>query len=118
VLKPGGRALFVDVAGVDHPLLDTHFQAAEVLRDGSHIRNYRADEWLALFAGAGFNARIRERWRLPMVFDQWVARMRTPEVRVAAIRSLWAGAPDEVREYFAVQPDGSFMLDVLMVEAS
>jgi ubiquinone/menaquinone biosynthesis C-methylase UbiE len=117
VLKPGGRALFVDVAGVDHPLLDTHFQAVEVLRDGSHIRNYRADEWLALFAGAGFTARIRERWRLPMVFDQWVARMRTPEVRVAAIRSLWAGAPDEVREYFAVQPDGSFMLDVLMVEA-
>jgi ubiquinone/menaquinone biosynthesis C-methylase UbiE len=118
VLKPGGRALFVDVAGVDHPLLDTHFQAVEVLRDGSHIRNYRADEWLALFDGAGFTARIRERWRLPMVFDQWVARMRTPEVRVAAIRSLWAGAPDEVREYFAVQPDGSFMLDVLMVEAS
>jgi ubiquinone/menaquinone biosynthesis C-methylase UbiE len=117
VLKPGGRTLFVDVAGVDHPLLDTHFQAVEVLRDGSHIRNYRADEWLALFAGAGFTARIRERWRLPMAFDQWVARMRTPEVRVAAIRSLWAGAPDEVREYFAVQPDGSFMLDVLMVEA-
>jgi ubiquinone/menaquinone biosynthesis C-methylase UbiE len=117
VLKPGARVLFVDVAGADHPLVDTHLQAVEVLRDGSHVRNYRADEWLALFAGAGFTARIRERWRLPMEFDSWVARMRTPEVRVAAIRSLWSGAPDEVREYFAVQPDGSFMLDVLMVEA-
>jgi ubiquinone/menaquinone biosynthesis C-methylase UbiE len=117
VLKPGARVLFVDVAGADHPLVDTHLQAVEVLRDGSHVRNYRADEWLALFAGAGFTARIRERWRLPMEFDSWVARMRTPEVRVAAIRSLWSGAPDEVRECFAVQPDGSFMLDVLMVEA-
>lgn len=117
VLKPGARVLFVDVAGADHPLVDTHLQAVEVLRDGSHVCNYRADEWLALFAGAGFTARIRERWRLPMEFDSWVARMRTPEVRVAAIRSLWSGAPDEVREYFAVQPDGSFMLDVLMVEA-
>ncbi|HEV3106005.1 MAG TPA: class I SAM-dependent methyltransferase [Trinickia sp.] len=118
VLKAGGRALFIDVAGADHPLLDTHLQAVELLRDGSHIRNYRADEWLAFFAGAGFDAQIRERWRLPMQFAQWVARMRTPEVRVDAIRSLWDHAPDEVRAYFDVQPDGSFMLDVVMVEAS
>src|SRR6202035_1262407 len=65
VLKPGGRVLFIDIAGVDHPLLDTHIQAIELLRDASHIRDYRADEWLALFAAAGFTARIRERWRLP-----------------------------------------------------
>ncbi|WP_207003120.1 class I SAM-dependent methyltransferase [Trinickia mobilis] len=117
VLKPGGRVLFIDVAGIDAPLLDTHIQAIELLRDGSHIRDYRADEWLALLANAGFTAQIRERWRLPIEFASWVARMRTPEVRVAAIRSMWASAPDEVREYFDVQPDGSFKLDVLMIEA-
>jgi SAM-dependent methyltransferase len=117
VLKPGGRVIFVDVSGPDHPLLDTHLQAVEVLRDGSHVRNYRADEWISLFAGAGFTAQIRERWRLPMKFDPWIARMRTPEVRASAIRSLWRSAPDEVRAYFAVEPDGSFMLDVLMVDA-
>lgn len=117
VLKPTGRVIFVDVVGANHPLLDTHLQAAELLRDASHIRNYRADEWLGLFAAAGLQARCRDTWRLPMVFDQWVARMRTPEVRVAAILSLWAAAPDEVREYFAVAPNGSFELDVLMLEA-
>lgn len=118
VLKPAGRVIFVDVVSADHPLFDTHLQAAELLRDGSHVRNYRADEWAAFFSGAGFTARIRERWRLPMEFDQWVARMRTPEVRAAAIRSLWANAPDEVRDHFKVQPDGSFMIDVMMIEAS
>jgi SAM-dependent methyltransferase len=117
VLKPGGRVLFIDVAGIDHPLLDTHIQAIELLRDGSHIRDYRVDEWLALFANAGFAAQIRERWRLPIEFASWIARMRTPEVRVAAIRSMWESAPDEVREYFDVQPDGSFKLDALMIEA-
>ena len=50
-------------------------------------------------------------------FSSWVARMRTPEPRVVAIRSLWSGAPDEVRQYFDVQEDGSFKLDALMVEA-
>ncbi|CAM2192025.1 SAM-dependent methyltransferase [Paraburkholderia kururiensis] len=117
VLKPGGRVLFIDVAGVDDPLFDTHFQAAEVLRDGSHIRNYRADEWLAFFRDAGFEAKVRERWRIPIEFATWIARMRTPEVRAAAIRSLWASAPDEVRQYFEVQEDGSFKLDALMIEA-
>jgi ubiquinone/menaquinone biosynthesis C-methylase UbiE len=117
VLKPGGKVLFVDIAGIDHPLLDTHIQAVELLRDGSHIRDYRADEWVALFAAAGFNASIRERWRIDIEFSSWVARMRTPEPRVVAIRSLWDDAPDEVRQYFDVQQDGSFKLDALMIDA-
>ena len=117
VLKPGGRVRFIDIAGSDHPLLDTHLQAVELLRDGSHIRDYRADEWIALFEEAGFKATIRERWRLPIDFASWVARMRTPEPRVVAIRSLWASAPDEVRQYFDVEDDGSFKLDALMIEA-
>jgi SAM-dependent methyltransferase len=117
VLKRGGRVLFIDIAGADHPLLDTHLQAIELLRDGSHIRDYRASEWLAFFADAGFEARIRERWRLPIEFSAWVARMRTPEVRVAAIRSMWANAPDEVRAYYDVKADGSFKLDAVMIEA-
>jgi ubiquinone/menaquinone biosynthesis C-methylase UbiE len=117
VLKPGGKVLFIDIAGIDHPLLDTHIQAIELLRDGSHIRDYRADEWVTLFAAAGFNASIRERWRIDIEFSSWVARMRTPQPRVVAIRSLWDHAPDEVRQYFDVQQDGSFKLDALMIDA-
>ncbi|RKR42723.1 class I SAM-dependent methyltransferase [Paraburkholderia sp. BL17N1] len=117
VLKPGGKVLFIDIAGSDHPLLDTHIQAIELLRDGSHIRDYRADEWIALFAAAGFTTSIRERWRIDIEFSSWVARMRTPEARVVAIRSMWAHSPDEVRQYFDVQEDGSFKLDALMIEA-
>jgi ubiquinone/menaquinone biosynthesis C-methylase UbiE len=118
VLKPGGRVVFVDIAGADHPLLDTHIQAIELLRDASHIRDYRADEWIALFEAAGFAANVTSRWRLPLEFDAWVKRMRTPEERVVAIKSMWNNAPDEVRKYFAVQEDGSFELDAMMIEAS
>ncbi|WP_179401635.1 class I SAM-dependent methyltransferase [Burkholderia guangdongensis] len=117
VLKPGGRVLMIDIAGHDHPLIDTHLQAVEVLRDASHVRNYRADEWLAMFGAAGFTAQVSARWRLPIGFDAWVARMRTPAERVNAIRSLWTQAPDEVRGHYAVQPDGSFELDALMIDA-
>ncbi len=116
VLKPGGRVKFIDVAGIDDPLYDTHIQAIELLRDGSHIRDYRADEWIAMFDAAGFDVRIIERWRIPLEFESWVTRMRTSAERVAAIRSMWTSAPDEVRQYFGVQSDCSFELDALMIE--
>ncbi|MEJ0004107.1 MAG: class I SAM-dependent methyltransferase [Pararobbsia sp.] len=118
VLKPSGRVLLIDIAGPDHPLHDTPIQAIELLRDASHIRDYRADEWLAFFRKAGFaHVSVRERWRLPIDFAAWIARMRTQPLQVEAIRAIWAAAPDEVRTYFNVQGDGSFELDALMLDA-
>ncbi|MFM0050821.1 class I SAM-dependent methyltransferase [Caballeronia grimmiae] len=117
VLKRGGRLKFIDIAGIDDPLYDTHIQAIELLRDASHIRDYRADEWIAMLDAAGFDAQVTERWRIPLEFEAWVARMRTPPERVTAIRSMWTSAPDEVRQYFSVQDDCSFELDALMIEA-
>ncbi|SAK75426.1 type 11 methyltransferase [Caballeronia catudaia] len=117
VLKAGGRLKFIDIAGIDDPLYDTHIQAIELLRDASHIRDYRADEWIAMLDAAGFDARVTERWRIPLEFESWVARMRTPPERITAIRSMWTSAPDEVRQYFGVKEDGSFELDAMMIEA-
>jgi ubiquinone/menaquinone biosynthesis C-methylase UbiE len=117
VLKPGGRVKFIDIAGIGDPLYDTHIQAIELLRDASHIRDYRADEWVSMFDAAGFDAQITERWRIPLGFEAWVTRMRTSAERVSAIRSMWERAPDEVRQYFAVQPDCSFELDAIMIDA-
>jgi ubiquinone/menaquinone biosynthesis C-methylase UbiE len=118
VLKPGGRMLMIDTVGGDTPLLDTHLQAVEILRDPSHIRDYTAQEWLALFRDAGFTAAtVQKQWPLPIDFSAWIERMRTPQERVAAIHSMWNTAPDEVRRYFAVQPDGSFTLQKILIAA-
>ena len=43
--------------------------------------------------------------------------MRTPPERVAAIHAIWNTAPDEVRRYFEVQPDGSFTLQKILIAA-
>jgi SAM-dependent methyltransferase len=117
VLKPEGRLLFIDIAGGPQPLLDTHLQAVELLRDSSHIRNYTAPEWFAFFQDAGFRANLVQRWRLPIEFAAWITRIATPPDRVSAIASLWAAAPQEVRSYFNVQDDLSFELDAVMFEA-
>ena len=116
VLKPAGRLVVIDVAA-ENALFDTMLQTVEILRDASHVRDYRLSEWIALLQAAGFAVGDSDRWRLPMVFDTWVARMRTPELRVAAIRDVFAQASDEVQQYFRVQADGTFDIDVAWIEA-
>jgi ubiquinone/menaquinone biosynthesis C-methylase UbiE len=118
VLKPGGLAVFVDLAGPPRPLLDTHLQAVEVLRDPSHVRDYTPAEWLQLVAQAGLKPRHHTLSRLRLEFASWVARMQTPELLRVAIRALQDGASREVRDYFAIEADGSFSADVLVLWAS
>jgi SAM-dependent methyltransferase len=117
-LKRGGRAAFVDVHAPGQALFDTHLQAIELLRDHSHVRNYSCSQWLDALARARFGLDSCRTWRLRMDFPVWTARMQTPEENVKAIRALQIAASAETRAHFAIEPDGSFLLDVLMIEAS
>ncbi|HVC51486.1 MAG TPA: class I SAM-dependent methyltransferase [Stellaceae bacterium] len=110
VLKPGGRAIFVDAVTPADPVLDSHLQAIELLRDISHVRDYSVAEWVAALARSGFAMTSVTRRTLWMDFPVWVARTRTPPAHAEAIRSLLAGAPAAVREHFKVAEDGSWNL--------
>lgn len=116
VLKPGAAAVIIDACSPGPPTLDTHLQAVELLRDTSHVRDYSAAEWAASLVRAGFAIQAARALRIRIEFASWIARMRTPAANVAAIRALQDAASSEVRAHFAIEADGSFMLDVLMME--
>ena len=117
-LKRGGRAAFVDVYAPGQALFDTHLQAIELLRDHSHVRDYTSAQWLDTLGRSGFAIDACRTWRLRMDFPVWIARMQTPDENVKAIRALQNAASAETRAHFAIEPDGSFLLDMLMIEAS
>jgi ubiquinone/menaquinone biosynthesis C-methylase UbiE len=117
VLKPRGLFVVIDITAPEMPLHDTTLQAVELLRDRSHVRDYRPSEWSAMLQEAGFRCERAGDWKLKMQFDEWTARMRTPAERVTAIRSLLAGAPEETRRYFSVQADASFTIDSTLFKA-
>lgn len=98
-------------------LWDTHLQAVELLRDTSHVRNYSVGEWSAALTRCGFTLASCRAWRLRMDFPVWTARMRTPPDNIRAIRRLQEAASAETRKHFAIEDDGSFMLDTMMIEA-
>lgn len=118
VLRTGATAAFIDVYAPGSPLLDTYLQTLELLRDGSHVRNQNAGEWLGALERSGFRSPVLRTWRLRMEFASWLARTQTSELHARAIASLQAAAPSEVRRHFAVEADGSFQLDVLGIETT
>ena len=78
VLAPAGCAVFIDTVAPADPVLDTHLQAIELLRDGSHVRNYAVAEWIAALARAGLAVTSLCCRGLVMDFPVWVARTNTP----------------------------------------
>lgn len=108
VIKPRGYLLIIDVLGADDPLVDTHLQTLELLRDPSHVRNRSSREWRFLMSAAGFTEFHESEWALRLEFAPWVARMEVPPERVSLIRAFQRAAPSEVRNGLAFEADGSF----------
>lgn len=117
VLKPGGRVIFMDVSAPGNPVLDIWLQTVEALRDTSHVRDYSPGEWLTLMTEAGLAVQALSQDKLELEFSSWTERMRTPEVMVQAIRAYQQAAPDDVQNYYALRPDGSFSTDIIFIEA-
>jgi SAM-dependent methyltransferase len=117
VLRPGGRAMFIDVVAPASTLADTWLQTLELMRDASHVRDYSVAEWHAALRAAGFTPGEERHYRLRMEFESWIARIGTPAARAEGIRSLQQAAPSEIAEYFGIEPDGSFTIDSCLLEA-
>lgn len=117
VLKPTGILVLIDTVSPENPLFDTVLQTVEILADASHIRDYRVSEWHAMLNVAGFEVLESDSWTLPMAFSSWIGRKQTSELRADTIRDVFAKSSDEVRQYFKVQADCSFDLDVVWLMA-
>lgn len=116
VLRPGGKALFVDGRSPGTPQLDTHLQAIELLRDPSHVRDYSLAEWTGALTAAGLPPGYVRTGQLRMEFASWTQRMQTPEGIAQSIRYLQSQLPEPARSHFGIEKDGSFLLDTIWVE--
>lgn len=118
VLKPTGFAVFEDIVAPEQPVFDTFLQTFEMMRDPSHVRDYSMTEWVEIVTQAGFVVTGVTRRRLPLEFGPWVARQRTPEVMVAALRALFAAVSADVRRQFDIRANDDFTIDPVVLELS
>lgn len=96
VLKPGGRACFIDSSPPDAAREVLH--AVEIARDPSHVRSRTLEEWSALLAEAGLDVDLAERRELDCDFDAWMAPMGVPERREAELAAFIERCRGQARE--------------------
>lgn len=107
VLKPGGRFLLVDHYAPEDSELDTFINHLDQTRDPSHVREHRLSEYNTWFTETGMSYQEIKRWDLPIQFEDWVQRARTPkEARLQLIEMLQT-ASEGCKEIFRIEIDGS-----------
>lgn len=102
VLKPSGIFVISDIMASEDYAQDSFLQTIELLRDPSHVRDFRASEWLTMLRAAGFVAEAQHRFALSLHFGAWTQRMRSPRANRDMIKSLFAGASAEIRRDFGL----------------
>jgi ubiquinone/menaquinone biosynthesis C-methylase UbiE len=117
VTKRGGRMIVIDSVSPEFPLYDTVIQTIELLRDASHVRNYRVSEWKRMLENAGFGKIESDCWKVRIDFESWIGRLGTSHGRVSALKEAFMGLPKEAKAYFNIGDDLSFDLDVAWISA-
>ena len=118
VTKRGGKFVAIDSIAPEEPLFDTVLQTIELLRDASHVRNYKVSEWKSMLVDAGFATEESEVWTVRIEFESWIERLGTAPERVRALRAVIPESPDEAKQYFRITDDCSFDLGTAWIGSS
>lgn len=106
VAKRGGLVGIVDSVVPEDPALDAFLNGIEKVRDPSHVRSYRLEEWVSMLQGAGLTLLfVSCSWKVHP-FPEWVARTGRPESVRREVEEMFLSAFPRAKEFFRVRVDG------------
>ena len=100
LLNFDGAFLISDIMAHENYAQDTFLQTIELLRDPSHVRDYRISEWQSMLETVGFESEVILHFDLTLHFKTWTRRMATPVQNAELIKSLFSGASDDIKSAF------------------
>jgi SAM-dependent methyltransferase len=74
----------------DNVFVSEAVEEAEKLRDPTHVRNYSEEEWREFFREAGLVVKSEAPFERRADFEDWLARVATPEEGAVRVRELLA----------------------------
>ncbi len=106
VTRPGGRIGIIDSVVPGDPSLDTFMNGVEKVRDPSHVRSYRVEEWLKFLAGAGLLLlQAASLWKTH-AFPEWVERTGRSKAVQREVETIFLSAFPLARETFRIRTEG------------
>jgi len=105
VLKPNSTFIISDIMAREDYAQDTFLQTLELLRDPSHVRDYRISEWERMLQEAGFTSEVVYTFDLTINFGKWTTRMATPEQNTAMLKALFNVASQDIKQGFNLPQD-------------
>ncbi len=108
VLVPGGRLVISDPSCVEDADVDAWLNAAEVVHDPSHFKNYRLSEWRSMVDSSGLVwEQGDDQTRHTRVYSRWMQVVRD-QAQVDDLRRQFLEAPEGVKTALELQiSDGS-----------
>ena len=111
VTRPGGRVVVVDTTVPEDPALDDAINAIELLRDPSHVRNYRPSEWRRMLGAARLvivheNSDRYTELGARIDFDTWAQRAGTAAEALTELRRRFRTASPALIEALNIEIQG------------
>jgi len=102
IAKPGGLVGIIDSVVPEDPALDAFLNGIEKVRDPTHVRSYRVEEWVSFLKEAGlFLLHVSCAWK-EHPFREWVSRTGRPMAVQREVEEMFLGAFPRAREFFRV----------------
>lgn len=110
VVRPGGMVGIVDSISPEDPALDAFINGVARMRDPTHVRSYRIDEWVSYLKEGGLSLTyVNCAWKV-YSFPDWVAETGQPEEVCREVEEIFLGAFPRARDFFRVRvSDGTVL---------
>jgi ubiquinone/menaquinone biosynthesis C-methylase UbiE len=106
VLRPGGLVGVIDSIVPEDPALDAFLNGIEKVRDPTHVRSYRVEEWVSFLTEAGVDlVHASCAWK-EHPFREWVTRTGIPEAVQREVEAMFLGGFPRARDFFRVRVEG------------
>ena len=106
VTRPGGLVGIIDSVVPEDPALDAFLNGIEKVRDPSHVRSYRIDEWTFFLKKAGLSLQhVSCAWK-EHPFPEWISRTGRPEAVQREVEEMFLTAFPRAKEFYRVRVEG------------